>query len=99
MPWRHLECLLDHVGGGEYLICYFWESMGVTAIFVDLCILSILAVRLPKLAVEVHLELTTSRGRIRVLVFRCPWVSEGVTRIYIFCQFSSKTAKTCRGGT
>ena len=70
-------------------------SVGVTAIYVDLCILSILAVRLPKLAVEVHLELIRSRGRRGVLnllflgVRGCPWVSVGVTEIYInFCILS-----------
>ena len=59
-------------------------SVGVTAIYVDLCILSILAVRLPKLAVGAHLELIRSRGRRGVLnllfwgVRGCPWVSVGV---------------------
>ena len=55
------------MGGGEYLICCFWVSVGVTAIYVDLRILSILAVRLPKLAVGAHLELIRSSGRREVL--------------------------------
>ena len=41
--------------------------LGVLGCHGDLRILSILAVRLPKLAVEVHLELTISHGRLRVL--------------------------------
>ena len=53
LPWRHLECLLDHVG--------------VRGCHGDLRILSILAVRLPKPAVGAHLELIRSRGSWGVL--------------------------------
>ena len=55
------------MGGGEYLICCFWVSVGVRGFHGDLHILSILALRLPKLAVGAHLELIRSRGRRGVL--------------------------------
>ena len=76
--------------------------MGVRGGHYDLRILSVLAVRLPKLAVEAHLELIRSHGRWGVLNLQFlgvrggPW---GSLRFTYFVAIGRKTAQTCRGGT
>ena len=66
----------------------------------DLHILSVLAERLPKLAVEAHLELIRSHGRWRVLNLLFLGVRGGPLGSLQFTYFvgiGRKTAQTCRG--
>ena len=66
------------MGGGEYLICFLWVSVGVRECHGDLCILLILAVRLPKLALEAtRVSLLGHVGGGEYLIC-CLWVSVGV---------------------
>ena len=77
-------------------------SVGVTAIYVDLRILSILAVRLPKLAVGAHLELIRSRGRrgvLNLLFLGVRGCHGDLRRFTYFVDIGCKTVQTCLGGT
>ena len=94
----HLE-LIRSLGRRGVLNLLF---LGVRGCHGDLRILSIFAVRLPKLALEASRVLIRSHERWRVLnllcvgVHGCPWVSR---RFTYFVNIGRKTAKTCCGDT